>query len=203
MNEVVLSQQAVMQHAQSISIGSAYVSGIIQLVVSLLFIGSIRKTIKPVSSEHRVVSMWLVWFLLLPVLGTILYICQAGLVVVSIMNIAFLVFAWILIPFAVPNSLARHYAAHELPLRRAHALKQVGLWTIICLTVMTAASLSYMERAAVILQQLSAGGQLSVAESFSAGMPLIPLFSIAYVVLAIVYWCKIVSFRRIANHNNG
>ena len=201
MNEIVLSQQAVMQHSQSIVVGSTYVSGIIQLVVSLLFIGSVRKTIKSVSGEHRVVPMWLLWFLLLPVLGTILYICQAGLVVVSIINIAFLVFAWILIPFAVPNSLARHYAAHELPLRRAHTLKQIGLWCIICLTVMTASSASYMAQSAVMLQQLSAG-QLPTVEGFSPGMPLIPLFSIGYIVLAIIYWCKVVSFRRVANHSN-
>jgi hypothetical protein len=192
---------AQMAHGLSIAMYSIGTMGIVQLVVLLLFIGSIRKTMRPVPSAQRSVPMWLLWLLLLPVVGAFFMLIGLGLGLMMAAPVVALIVAWIMIPFAVPQSLSRHYADRADLIKRARSLKHVGLWCVICFTVVILTFLGGGSAAVSQIAALQSGQAVPLISPTMAGFTAIKsLFSLGYVVLAIIYWCQIVGFRRATHH---
>jgi hypothetical protein len=187
---------AISQNAPTSFLMAGYVTGVVQLIVTLLFICSVRKAMKSVTAKQAVAPKWFLWLLLLPVVSGILGGSGAGFTIITVLNTAFLVFAWIMIPFAIPNSLARHYADKEKLVQRTRSIQRIGIWMISCLTVVGVVSFSYMAAAVQLVQLMFAGVPPVSGQQL---LPLVPLFSVAYLVLFIIYWCKISAFTKAAS----
>ena len=201
MNQVVTFPQGIDHLQFAISI-AFYFLAVVSLVFILLFIRSIYKTLRPVSREECVVPKWFLWFLLLPVVGFVLCAASFGFTPFVVINAAFLVFTWILIPFAVPNSLARHYAGRNELLKRVNTLQRVGLWSTVFLTGYLIGYLGSLPGALLVLKGMALGPQPSPALPHLVTSPFVTLMRLSilpYAVLGIIYWCKIVSFRSVAN----
>jgi hypothetical protein len=197
MSQVVTFSQGAAQLQSAMNIG-LFFSAFAELMLILLFIGSVYKTLRAVPNEQCVVPKWFLWFLLLPVVGVVLFVGEFELIRLAVIDVLFLVFAWILIPFAVPNSLARHYAANNELVKRVNTLQRIGLSATICLTAYLIGYLGYLSDSLLILQGIAAGVQASSLTS-NPFLILQRVSSLPYIVLAIIYWCKIVSFRSAAN----
>lgn len=164
--------------------------GILRLIFTLLFIGSIYKTMRFVEKAHHTVHIGFCWFLLFPVIGSMLYILSFPFLSAICLLLA-LVSVWVILPFFVPNTLTRHFSGHEGYLRGARSIKIIGLWFVICLTLTMLGQYSNMSFTASLFGKapLGSGQQFSLA-TYPQG-----LLAVASLVLAIVYWYKIIAIR--------
>lgn len=108
---------------------------IITAIVVFLFILSVRKTYNQVPKEHHVCSAGLLWFFLLFVLNLFFIWLGGNIAWLSFFNILSMVFYWIMIPFAVPNTLRKYLANNPEAVRKTRHMFGVGLAWVICSTV--------------------------------------------------------------------
>lgn len=113
-----------------------FFSGIL-LVSWLLFLTSVHKTMRLVSKNKRVFPRWFLWLSVLLVLSYVFSWWLSSPLVPFVSSLIGLVFAWLMIPFGVPNSLARMAATpQDLLCQKVRVLRRIGLTCLLCLSIM-------------------------------------------------------------------
>lgn len=179
-------------HAYVHLIGGVILDALIYLIIAPFFICSIRKTLRPIPRDQRTAPMWLLWLLLLPVIANL---CIAfGVSAIPIIAWGgFLVVCWVMIPYAIPSTLSRFYKSQEALVQRARSLRLIGFFEILLLTFTVLLSLAYAYQITpfTTVAQIAANPMLAFIALFKGVCALI------YIILGIIYWAKIVSYRKI------
>ena len=81
------------------------------ILVGVLFAWSLYKTLVKVSEDKRRVPAWLCWLTLIPLVNIVIF--------------------WILLPFAIPNSIKDYMAGNQEATAQAETLYKVGLANMI------------------------------------------------------------------------
>ena len=145
--------------------GLFFLAGIVGLIVTLLFSWSCFSTLKMIPEDKRAMPAWLCWLFFIPFVGYVL--------------------EWIMIPFAIPNSIRMHQPNNQAALNATETLKGIGLAMMIG------------PIAIIIVSSFHTFAMHSGAQTISTILHSIyGLIGIAIFVLWIIYWVKVVSVRR-------
>jgi hypothetical protein len=146
------------------------VSIIVLYVITLYFIGSLRKTLRKVPASMQSVSAETSWLLLVPVVSYVV--------------------SWVMLPFSTPNAIRQ--ALQEEGSQawfKARSLSRIGL--ALCILVLFNLVVGYWVFS-LSHQSFSAH---NVPQHSVLAAALFSLFMVAELVAFILYWCKLVAVR--------
>ena len=169
---------------------------IIAATVVTFFLRSLQKTMRCVPQEKRLFPDWYIWMMLFSVCGLVLLAYHPTYLFGILCSLVGFIFYWLILPFGIPNSLSNTVIGNNAALRALTTLKIVALIMLVIVTINLPISI-YLQNDTVNQFIHSASPNTMSNHPFLILMGLLnfPL-NIVHCLLWIIYWVKVVSFRK-------